>query len=188
MSAKSEQLPAVAFKDNFWSNKRVEAGIKIKDVASYTGTSVGLAGAWFTGQFMPSEENIAKLCKFFDVELLKGTQEFIKAHKEWDAVHKRGKAKMKQEMPKPESKSKEVKPKEVKQGEKVEMSSVEKVDKILELVYGKVSRADYEKRRANIDNALEIIYSKVDYAVYNTVEGIIKDKIVKVENFSKWEI
>ena len=34
---------------------------------------------------MPTESTIKTLCEYFDVDILKGTQEFKKAHQEWDA-------------------------------------------------------------------------------------------------------
>ena len=85
---------ARAFKDNFWSRKRIESGFKIHDVAELLHLSDGIVGMYFTGQRMPTEDTIKKICNFFGVGIVEGTREFINAAKIWDAETKGREAKL----------------------------------------------------------------------------------------------
>ena len=85
---------ARAFKDNFWSRKRIESGFKIHDIAELLHLSDGIVGMYFTGQRMPTEDTIKKICAFFGVDTVEGTREFANAAKVWDAEVKGREAKL----------------------------------------------------------------------------------------------
>ena len=65
---RSKNKNSYAFKDNFWSKKRVEGNYKISDMAELLECPYSSAGAIFGGKSMPSEEQIKKLCEFFNVD------------------------------------------------------------------------------------------------------------------------
>lgn len=85
---------ARAFKDNFWSRKRIESGFKIHDIAELLHLSDGIVGMYFTGQRVPTEDTIKKICTFFGVDIVEGTREFANAAKVWDAEVKGREAKL----------------------------------------------------------------------------------------------
>jgi transcriptional regulator with XRE-family HTH domain len=74
-----------ALKDNFWSRKRLEVGLSIRDVAEAIHFSTGITGMYFTGQRMPTETTIKQICDLFDVDIIEGTREFVNACRFWDA-------------------------------------------------------------------------------------------------------
>ena len=80
---------AHSFKDNFWSKKRVEANITIKEIAELLHCKYSTAGAYFSGLCIPSESEIKLLCDAFNVDVIEGTREFVDAHKKYDAEKKR---------------------------------------------------------------------------------------------------
>ena len=86
---KGIKKPAVTFKDNFWSRKRVEANVTMNEIADLLGINVKTASAYFTGQLIPHEEQIKTLCDFFDVDVIEGTREFVNAHKTYEGERKR---------------------------------------------------------------------------------------------------
>jgi transcriptional regulator with XRE-family HTH domain len=77
--------PKIAYTifNTFWSKKRVENGFKVEDIASYLEISVQTAGQYLTGQQMPSEDIIRKMCDLFDVDFNEGSLAFQHANKEW---------------------------------------------------------------------------------------------------------
>lgn len=85
---------ARAFKDNFWSRKRIESGFKVHEVAELLHLSDGIVGMYFTGQRVPTEDTIKKICTFFGVDIVEGTREFANAAKVWDAEVKGREAKL----------------------------------------------------------------------------------------------
>lgn len=147
-----------SFKDTFWSKMRVEAGLTLKEVAEAIGvSSEKTLGNYFSGQSMPSERMIATLCDLFDVNLLKGTQEFTKAHKAWDSERQRS---IKYRKDKPSTSPEESAESETGQ------------PTILELVYRKVPYDVFIKicqDSANTRDILELIYGKVSCDVFNYI-------------------
>lgn len=184
-----------AFKDTFWNRKRVEANITTRELADMFGLKEGTLSAYFTGYLMPNEHIIDELCDYFGVDTIEGTREFIKAHKSYEAEHSNKVMKIKaKKKTKPVSVESEVKP-AVKVESKSEvkgMNNAEKMNDILRLVYSS-RKLDYDTfcklSQMSFDRLKETVYSKVDYAVYTTIENIIDDKYIKVENFEdKWSI
>ena len=86
---KGTRKSAITYKDNFWSRKRVEANVTMKEIAELLGINVKTASACFTGQLLPHEEQIMMLCDFFGVDPIKGEREFITAHKTYEGERKR---------------------------------------------------------------------------------------------------
>lgn len=71
------------FSKTFWSNKRVENGLSIGDLADLLNTSYTQASKYLTGQVIPNAEMRRKICTLFDVPYNVGEQEFIIAHNLW---------------------------------------------------------------------------------------------------------
>lgn len=177
-----------AFKDNFWSKKRVEGNYKISDMAELLECPYSTAGAFFGGYMMPNEEQIKKLCEFFGVDVIEGTREFLNAHKAYDAEKQKGrKSKVQAKKPEPTKTTpikqldtfekveepKEPEPKTHKEPKNIDYSSVFKK------VYGKLSFSDYTEFTMNLQwhsltSALRFIYGKVDFATYTEVYKEIK--------------
>lgn len=210
MKKKSAVRP-LAFKDTFWNRLRVETNITIKELASYLHLSDGAVGMYLTGQAMPSESVIKQLCDYFSVDLLKGTQEFEKAHKTWDAERKRtlrvtGGAiptgAKPADKPAPEKSEASIMMDEagaevVKNTEFVptpEFVSTSVKKKVLKATYGKVKMDLFLEYYDNaVSDPLGFFYGRVDYPVYQEIENAIGGKsavsvTVRVPKKDPWEI
>lgn len=179
---KKVNKPALTFKDNFWSRKRVEQNVKVKEIAELLGINYKTASAYLTGQAMPHEEYIKTLCEYFDVDLIEGTREFDKAYKSYDAERRRSlklsaKTKRKiEEKIKPEPKFEEP-----TSTEDVTEKIAERSDKLFEAVYGNLK--DYKEYKAFVEylvmhsdaDVLEWLYWKVDYKTFKKVEQILEE-------------
>ena len=204
--------PAFTFKDNFWSKKRVEQNVSVQDVAELLNINVKTAGSYFTGQQCPHEEQIKIICDFFDVDIIEGTREFINAHKQYDATHKRVLA----ASAKKPNESKKVKAAKVTEtanetdiiipkDTSIKVVGFTDNRKVIEkILYGTLSYDDFELFKARLDGVgdpLELIYDKVDYRTFRRVEKALERKpmpILKVNRYEhtapksnddkKWEI
>lgn len=78
-------MKANCVKMTFWNKVRVTAGISCRELADLMGVSVGTIGNWFGGHCVPLEENIVKLCNFFDVDYDTGYNAFVQASRAWHA-------------------------------------------------------------------------------------------------------
>ncbi len=67
----------------FWSNKRVENGLSVGDLADLLNTCYTQASKYLTGQVVPNTAMRRKICTLFDVPYDIGEQEFISAHNLW---------------------------------------------------------------------------------------------------------
>lgn len=177
------------FKDNFWSLKRVEANVTIRELAETIGIKETTLGSYFTGQSMPKQEIVYALCDWFGVEYIKGEREFLKAHKAYDAQRNGKKVKATANRGIGVI-SEEIKPITVVPVVKVDNSDVIKAEKkmaINKAVYGKVSCELYNHiYEAGVDNVLKTVYGIVDYSIYNTIENILSASVTEEDN--KWEI
>ena len=83
--SRGKKTPKIAYTifNTFWSKKRVENGFKVEDIASYLNISVQTAGQYLTGQQMPPEDIIRKMCDLFDVDFNEGSLAFQHANREW---------------------------------------------------------------------------------------------------------
>ena len=181
--------PAITFKDNFWSRKRVEANITMKEIAELLEIKVKTASAYFTGQIVPHEHQIKLLCELFNVDTLEGEREFIKAHKAYEAPHKRTlilSAKTKSKIAKATKRPNNNTPtleEEPTLAEQVAKEVYEKEeqrkDKLFEAVYGKLDCWKTFKEFAifvsrNVD-VREWLYGKVDFETYKKVMDILEE-------------
>ena len=201
MGKKDVPQCARAFKDNYWSRKRVENGVKIIEVANLLGCKRSTAGAYFTGLLMPPDRDIETLCDWFGVDFTRGKSEFNKAHKAYDAELKR-KLCISARKPKVNTTKKEVEPKAVEQKEVAKVEKAETatntnkvcdVMEICKLVYGRVGCEEYNQIyntvKANGNIPLDLVYGKVDRITYELIRDIQNGKVAKVENFdNKWAI
>ena len=71
------------FSKTFWSNKRVENGLSVGDLADLLNTSYTQASKYLTGQVLPTVDMRRKICTLFDVPYDVGEQEFINTHNLW---------------------------------------------------------------------------------------------------------
>lgn len=172
--AGTRNVKPLAYKDTFWNTVRVERGIKIRELAELLDMSVGIIGMYFSGQAVPTEKTIKDLCTIFDVDELKGTQEFHKANKSWDAEHKR--------TPKVRASSNVVLSEETSEDtpaiDPVDTKGLEdalkefdiKVDKVKRLIYNKVSYDDFEAITEEIrsgSDVLAVLYNhRIDFDTY----------------------
>lgn len=180
------------FKDTFWSKKRVEAGITIKELAEGIGVKKSTLCAYLIGVTVPKEPVIRAMCDWFGVDYIEGEREFIKAYRAYDAqTHGKSvvavansKKRVVEERVKSVAVNKEVS--EVAVG----MSEETKRNEITKLVYGKVSQDVYEAVRVvEFDKLLQTVYDKVDYVVYETIRSILNGNYSKAVSFdNKWDI
>ena len=168
------------FKDNFWSRKRVEAKITIKELADALNIQKGTLGAYFTGCLMPKEDTIHALCDWFNVDYIEGEREFRKAWKAYDP-QRNGKTVVISVHTKETTDTHKDKTEDIEEERK--MTDVEKLDAIARLLYKKVSYDEFCKlREMPFDKILETAYNRVDYTVFRLIENIINGKIVKIED------
>lgn len=166
---------AHTFKDNFWSKKRVEANITIKEIAELLHCKYSTAGAYFTGILIPSESDIKILCDTFNVDIIEGTRGFVDAHKKYDVEKKRtlkysGK-------PKAETKVTSINNADIFEPiacEEVAQKPEKDYTPVIKMVYGLVSFELYNEFIEAImmyspTAALEVIYGKVDFDTYKVI-------------------
>lgn len=158
---------ARAFKDNFWSRKRIESGFKVHDIAELLHLSDGIVGMYFTGQRVPTEDTIKKICTFFGVDIVEGTREFANAAKVWDAEVKGREAKLHSNT------GVGVVSEEVVPITPVVVKTAQSVpESLLKALYKKVP---YEDFKAILDGnmseseVLELAYDKVDFDTFMTL-------------------
>ena len=74
--------------NNFWSNQRSSAGFTVKDIKELCDIQKDstTVAKYFTGEIMPSDDIIRKLCEGFKVPYAQGKEEFISAHKLWREI------------------------------------------------------------------------------------------------------
>lgn len=174
-------------KDTFWNSLRVSNGLLIRDIADLLHTSVGTVGGWFSGQKIPSDSNLEKLCNLFDVDVNKGYEEFVKATRAWDSDRGRLHVSLVgpdvPDVPETSKKDKTVEPEQVEDAPQIgiipetlteEKTLVEKTPEekkfyteVLAHFYGKLSYEDYEKLMACVaknENPMEVFYGKIDFS------------------------
>ena len=137
----------------FWSQKRHDAKLSIKDLSALTEVSYSMISKYLTGQVMPSDEKIRIMCDLFAVDFKEGKQEFRKAYIAW---HKRY----------DEDKSEEVATNTV---------NYSLVEKVANIVYGKVSFEDFKSLMTGTPIDLSHFYGKVDFETFNTILQAVKD-------------
>lgn len=191
---------AYTFKDTYWNKKRVEADVSISELADLMGVKRATMGAYCSGYLVPHPDVMKQMCEFFGVDFIKGKSEFEKAHKAWDATHKRT---LKASARKP----KKTKDKTVDIAELVVQSNTPLVttsvhsnravcETILKAVYHKVDYDDYSRLSDYLYNGtgdpLEVVYGKVDLKTFRYIEKALEsvpEVVIEIDsNASKWEI
>jgi len=175
------------FKDTFFNVKRVEAGLTIKEVAEYVGVCPSSVAAFMSGEKMPKDKYIDRLCELFDVDPVRGKSEFMRAHDKWDAEF--GKT-VKFRVPATKQPAEPEEPVDVIKvpadavAQVIEQVS-EKVkpcvsaNAILESLYGKLDfnayRVIYEYLSVGEHaNVLKALYGKVDYEAFMAVADAVR--------------
>lgn len=157
----TKEVVAVAYKDTYWNKVRVEKGFKLREVAEYLGIKLGLAGMYFSGQILPPDNTVHKLCEYFDVDYNSGQLAFQHAHRTWVAEHQR-KPKVKAEKKADTPKSAQI------------LS-----ESVLDLIYGKVPRKDFQAilgGTVEVTGILELVYGIVDHKTYTQIEKLIQEE------------
>ena len=181
--------PALTYKENFWSKKRVEQNVKISDIATLLEIKPKTASAYFTGQSVPHNDQIATLCEYFNVDPIEGEREFYNAHKTYDAERKRTlvlSAKTKRTITEATKRPNNNTPTLEEDTTFVEQVAKEiyekeeqRKDKLFEAVYGKLDCWKTFKEFAifvsrNVD-VREWLYGKVDFETYEKVKKILEE-------------
>ena len=174
---------AHSYRDNFWMRKRIEAKLRYKDIANVTGLNATTLGNYFSGSSMPSDKAIEIICKFFDVDPIKGKAEFMEIHRAWDAFNnkapltckKRGYTRRKKV-------SESTDTVETNQDTPVEnqKTSIETNVSVARTIYGKV---DYDTfinilkviHHTDKSSIGEALYGTLDYITYVTVMKLIDE-------------
>ena len=147
------------YKDNFWSELRVERGLTNANIAEKMGMKGNTPSIynWFTGRNIPSDENIRKLCEIFGVGYVVGKQEFIKAHQKWYSW-------------------KFDKKKECKYNQHGEFgnspNTVQIMEEATKILYGKISVDLYEEVKIlilnnNFEEVIRKVYPEIELEVFS---------------------
>lgn len=71
----------------FWTKQRLAKGVTVKTVAQELGLTQGAMQTYFSGEHVPRDYALMKICKYFDVDIETGRAEFAKDHKLWNDRH-----------------------------------------------------------------------------------------------------
>lgn len=159
---------ATSLKDNFWSRKRVEAGLHVKDVANLLNMASSSVGEYLTGQVIPPEPVIKALCLLFDVDYDTGELEFQRAHRAWKSMREHKDYKV--------ISAKTLRAEALASEVKEEPAMTKFTEELYSVIYGKVTFEQYEEiRKGQFDGVriLSYIYGKVDYATYIELEELL---------------
>jgi transcriptional regulator with XRE-family HTH domain len=164
------------FKDNFWSRKRVECDMKIKEVGEAINQPLKRVGQYFTGQALPNDDIIHDLCDLFDVDFVTGKREFINANKIWVGEHDKDLVSCKRVN---KQKKATVKGDELKELDNpTKTLDVDTINYIATKIYGKV---DYQEFTRIIDllslgtelsKLLDMVYGRVDFNVFMLLDDL----------------
>ena len=178
---------AFGFKDTYWNKLRVERGYKLKELAEVLDMNLGTLGAFFTGQSMPKDETIKAICDLFGIDFGTGKLAFEHAHRAWDAEHKRtyrlppnkdGKSTVQdihaqevlavaEQFNQKVERSGDVDIKVV--ADPIDYSLLERADKVLELLYTRISYDEFKKCYRAIMEGKDIrrvLFDIVDFDTY----------------------
>lgn len=161
-------------KVNFWNALRVDKNIRYKDLAELFDNGVSTWGKYFSGQIMPSDDVIEKLCDLFDVPFEKGKEEFEIAHAEWVSSDHKGKREMITGESVPYERTQGEMPARITVGEASrEPKKEDKKTDIISLIYGKIPYDVFAQFCSEVTSMtgdpLRLIYGKVPYEDYVTV-------------------
>lgn len=160
-------------KITFWNTLRVERNIRYCDIAELFGGGVSTYGAYFSGQLMPKDDIITKLCDLFDVDFDKGKEEFRKAHADWVSTKHSGRRELTTGKKDVVLRASAEMPARVTVGQS---DSPSKSD-IFSLIYGKIP---YDRFSEFCDmvaskngDPLKLVYGAVSYEDYNEIARIL---------------
>ena len=165
-----------AAKQTFWNTVRVANNLKIGDIADMLEVSYGTAGGWFSGGSVPSDEYIAKLCKFFEVDYETGRNAFYEDNKAWRS--ERGKI----TFPKKRSTRRKIAKKLVATAEQpVPASQLDNINtRLARQIYGKVSYDAFVSIQhaflhnvSDTNEILQELYGKLCYTEFNEIFAIL---------------
>ena len=187
---KKRSRAAVTYTDTFWSKKRVESGLTLKEVAEAIGCTHKTTAAFFTGRTIPSDDIIARIASLFDVDVDEATTQFYRAHRGYKPVNVGRNLVASAKKPK-KAKSTKVKPVKVEPVKVNVEPTIEPCnnqpslfDKVREALYGNISYEEFKNIESLLDDGFiapevvkETLYGKVDYEIFTIVCNIIDDRI-----------
>lgn len=152
------------YKNTFWNNKRVGNGVTLQELSECLSVDYTQLSHWLTGQSMPSNDYVKKICDLFGVDYNEGLVEFHKAHEQWEQEHSKNKSANKMH----------------KEDTPVVSSQNIVPDDIMKSLYGVLSYEDFKEMllgglcSSDPSAILGSIYGKVDYNAYVAVANIIR--------------
>ena len=163
---------ATSLKDNFWSRKRVEAGLHVKELAGMLNMPYSTVGEYLSGQLIPPDNVIKALCELFDVNYDTGALEFQRANRAWKSMREHKDYKvintntLRAEALVPEVDKKE--------------PVIDYRTKFLKAVYGCVSYEQYEELKHYVEvegaDTLRYLYGKIDYDLYQRISSLLSEE------------
>lgn len=164
-------------KQTFWNEIRVKANCRYSDIADLIGRSQSFCSMLFSGELMPVDKTIEKLCDFFDVDFDTGKREFEKAHREWVSI---GRGCGKQILATGSNAG--YKRRSKLSSETVVPTIIPDSERIAGLIYGKLSFESFNAfmrlfaDNADKDTLLQMIYCKVNYTDFMEIQNIIETR------------
>ena len=80
-------MPQQNTTNNLLTTKRKEMGYSIKELASKIGCANSTTSAYFTGFVNPSDETVAVICNYLDMDYTEARKEFNRIFKAWGKAH-----------------------------------------------------------------------------------------------------
>ena len=162
-----------------WNIRRQESGISIADLATFLNLARCTVSTFFTGRTMPSDKHIQMLCGLFNgLDFDTGKQDFITGHQMWLSENPNAEDHKKSTAPSVEGIAATFDT-VVDDGTCESSESIQ--DSIIDLVYGKIPRADFlsfvDAISKHNSAALDIIYGKLpsmDFILINNKFNEIK--------------
>lgn len=163
-------------KQTFWNEVRVKSNCRYTDLADLLGRSPSYCSMIFSGELLPIDSIIEKLCDFFDVDFEKGKAEFETAHREWISYGRGG---GKQILATGSNAGYKHKSK-VTTTTDAALPTTSTKNAIVGMIYGKISYTAFIEfttaleEGTDVEVLLKSIYAKVTYEDFITIQGLLK--------------
>lgn len=170
---------------NFWRDVKASAGATYPQIAKAVGCHSATVGAFFSGFVLPKADMIARICKYFGVDVNVGTAEFEKLFNDFgvknqDKYVRRGNSyKVKSNITGLKRNRKSGKATSEKSSDPIALPDIlpteTNLSKYMEAIYGVVSYELYTsvyKTCDTLDKLLSCIYGEVDYDLFREIENL----------------
>ena len=153
-------------KVTWWNRLRVEKNIRYQDLSDLFGGCPSMWGGYFSGQHMPKEDAIKKLCDLFDVDYEEGLREFALAHRNWESSQHKGVRPVRTGDAEPYEKKAYIRA--------APINTAEHVSDIKQIIYGKVSYSVFVEFCTMLEqdgfDAIGYLYGKVPYDIFRQIQ------------------